>query len=117
VDRGASQAAIYRTGSELPGVRDPTLRLSLKATADGLHRKPILYVFGAEYAPAFITANKRGRMARGGDRRDRRPITPATSSWPSTTILEGRRNNSPKNSRNNSPKNKQKRSETAGVYG
>ncbi len=28
-----------------------------KATEEGLHRKPILFVFGSEYAPAFIAAN------------------------------------------------------------
>ncbi len=37
-----------------------------------LHRKPIKYVFGAEYGPLFIAANKRARLARGGDRRARR---------------------------------------------
>ena len=31
-----------------------------KATADGLHRKPILFVFGSDYAPAFIAANSAG---------------------------------------------------------
>src|SRR5215213_547023 len=40
-----------------------------KATEEGLHRKPILFVFGSEYAPAFLAANKRARVARGGDRR------------------------------------------------
>ncbi len=54
-----------------------------KATEGGLHRKPVLFVFGPEYAPAFLTANNRARAARGGDRRDRRPVTPAASSRPS----------------------------------
>jgi hypothetical protein len=30
-----------------------------KATADGLHRKPVLFVFGSDYAPAFLAANRR----------------------------------------------------------
>ncbi len=34
-----------------------------KATEDGLHRKPILFVFGSEYAPGFLAANKRARKA------------------------------------------------------
>ncbi len=42
-----------------------------KATEDGLHRKPILFVFGSEYGLAFISANKRAQAARGGDQRAR----------------------------------------------
>jgi hypothetical protein len=33
-------------------------------TPDGLHRKPILFVFGAEYAPLFIAVNRRAARAR-----------------------------------------------------
>ena len=61
-----------------------------KATEHGLHRKPILFVFGTEYAPLFRAANKRVRAARGADLRARRPITPAA-------FLGVRRTNSPKN--------------------
>ncbi len=43
-----------------------------KPTAEGLHRKPILFVFGPEYAPAFLAANKRARKATGGDLTARR---------------------------------------------
>jgi hypothetical protein len=46
-----------------------------KATEDGLQRKPILFVFGSEYAPAFIAANRRATAARGGHPGERRPIT------------------------------------------
>ncbi len=46
-----------------------------KATEDGLHRKPILYVFGSEYGSAFVLANKRAQAARGGDRHARRPLS------------------------------------------
>jgi hypothetical protein len=68
-----------------------------KATEDGLHRKPILFVFGPEYAPAFLAANKRARAARGRDQHARRPITPAASPRPSVAFPEARRTNSPKN--------------------
>jgi hypothetical protein len=66
-----------------------------KATEDGLHRKPILFVFGSEYAPAFLAANRRAQAARGGDRRDRR-LQPSTPSRPSTGLLEPRPLKGPK---------------------
>ena len=55
-----------------------------KATEDGLHRKPIQFVFGAEYASAFLAANKRAAAARGRLSRDRRAITPSSTQRPST---------------------------------
>ncbi len=67
-----------------------------KATEEGLRRKPILFVFGAEYAPAFQAANRRAQAARGGDRRARRPITSASAPRPSVALLEACRTNSPK---------------------
>jgi hypothetical protein len=42
-----------------------------KATEGGLHRKPIQFVFGAEYACAFLAANKRAAVVRGRLSRDR----------------------------------------------
>jgi hypothetical protein len=45
-----------------------------KATEDGLRRKPILFMFGSDYAPAFIAANRRAAAARGGHPGERRPI-------------------------------------------
>lgn len=50
-----------------------------KATEDGLQRKPILFVFGSDYGPAFITANRRAAAARGGRSGERRPITPTNA--------------------------------------
>jgi hypothetical protein len=50
-----------------------------KATEDGLHRKPIQFVFGAEYASAFLAANKRAAAARGRLSRDRRAISPSST--------------------------------------
>lgn len=67
-----------------------------KATEDGLHRRPILFVFGSEYGPAFLAANGRAQAVRGGGRPDRRPITPAASSRPSVGLPEAPRANSPK---------------------
>ena len=67
-----------------------------KATEHGLHRKPILFVFGAEFAPAFIAANKRARAARGSDMRARRPIMPASSPGPPAAFSGASRANSPK---------------------
>ena len=33
-------------------------------TADGLHRQPVLFMFGAEYGPLFSAANRRAAAAR-----------------------------------------------------
>src|SRR5919107_5531163 len=35
-----------------------------KPTPDGLHRKPVLFLFGSDYGPLFSTANKRATTAR-----------------------------------------------------
>ena len=60
-----------------------------RATEDGLHRKPILFVFGPEYAPAFLAANRRAQAARGGDQRARRPpLQPSAPSQPSQVVPE-----------------------------
>ena len=68
-----------------------------RATEEGLHRKPILFVFGAEYGPAFIAANRRARAARGADLRARRPpITPASSPRPSVAFPGAQGTNPPK---------------------
>jgi hypothetical protein len=45
-----------------------------KATEDGLRRKPIKFMFGSEYALAFIAANRRAAAARGDHSRERRTI-------------------------------------------
>jgi hypothetical protein len=67
-----------------------------KATEDGLHRKPILFAFGPEYGPGFIKANARAAAVRGGNSRDRRPITPSSAPRPSQALNLGRPLNSPK---------------------
>src|SRR3954452_19684296 len=51
-------------------------------TPDGLHRKPVLFMFGGDYGPLFSAANKRAAAAR--ERRSgRRGPTPATVRQPS----------------------------------
>src|SRR3954453_2945429 len=51
--------------------------------AGELHRKPVLFRFGGEYAPLFVAANKRAAAARGGQGRARRQISPAPVPRPS----------------------------------
>jgi hypothetical protein len=36
-----------------------------KAVEEGRYRKPILFVFGSEYAPAFLKANKQAVAVAG----------------------------------------------------
>jgi hypothetical protein len=55
-----------------------------KATEDGLRRKPILFQFGSDYAPAFIAANARAAAARGGSSGDRRTLAPENARRAST---------------------------------
>lgn len=59
-----------------------------KATEDGLRRKPILYQFGSEYAPAFIAANRRAAAACGGRSGERRPIPAETARQASTANFQ-----------------------------
>jgi hypothetical protein len=67
-----------------------------KATEDGLHRKPILFVFGSEYAPLLIAANRRAAAARGARSGERRPITPTNTPRQPTAFLEARPLKGPK---------------------
>jgi hypothetical protein len=67
-----------------------------KAIEGRLHRKPILFVFGSEFAPAFMAANRRARAVRDGDLWARQPYPPATAPCLSTAFPETRRTNSPK---------------------
>jgi hypothetical protein len=67
-----------------------------KAVEEGLHRKPILFVFGSDFAPAFLAANKRAAAARGQGSTDRRTIRPQESRQASTALPVVSRLNSPK---------------------
>lgn len=68
-----------------------------KATEDGLRRKPILFMFGSDYAPAFIAANRRAAAARGGHSGERREIAVSAARRPSTALPVGLAPKSPKN--------------------
>src|SRR3954451_8150926 len=67
-----------------------------KPTPDGLHRKPVLFMFGSDYGPLFSAANRRAAAAR-----ERRSRSPRVSGLParerqSTTVLSTRLTKSPK---------------------
>src|SRR3954453_22665982 len=68
-----------------------------RPTPDGLHRKPVLFMFGAEYGPLFSAANRRAAAARERRSGSPRTFTPAKPSRPSTGILMARPLKSPKN--------------------
>src|SRR5215213_11448087 len=65
-------------------------------TPDGLHRKPVLFMFGADYGPLFGAANRRAAAAR--ERRSGSPRTspPTNPLRPSSGLLRTRPLNSPK---------------------
>src|SRR3954469_7475079 len=68
-----------------------------KPTPDGLHRKPVLFMFGGDYGPLFSAANRRAAAAAGRHSGARRTSTPAKLLRPSTGLLMARPLNSPKN--------------------
>jgi hypothetical protein len=67
-----------------------------KPTPDGLHRKPVLFLFGSNYGPLFSAANRRAAAAR--ERRSSSPgsSTPTNPLRPSTGLPRTRLLNSPK---------------------
>jgi hypothetical protein len=68
-----------------------------KKTSDGeLHRKPILFRLGADYAPAFIAANRRAAAARGRHSGERRALAPSTPQRTSSVDFRASPLNSPK---------------------
>src|SRR4051812_47210967 len=67
-----------------------------RPTPDGLHRKPILFMFGSGYGPLFSAANRRAAAARERRSRSRRVPGPAATRRPSTRLLSPRLTNSPK---------------------
>jgi hypothetical protein len=68
-----------------------------RPTPDGLHRKPVLFMFGSDYGPLFSAANRRAAAARERRSGTRCTSTPPKLSRPSTGLLPARRLNSPKN--------------------
>src|SRR4051812_45935668 len=67
-----------------------------KPTPDGLHRKPVLFMFGGDYGPLFSAANKRTAAARERRSGARRALPPANPARPSTNGLKARPLISPK---------------------
>src|SRR5215203_5490550 len=75
-----------------------------KPTPDGLHRKPVLFMFGSEYGPLFSMANKRAAAARERRSGARRTPTPANPPRPATSVLMARPLKSPKSNRSEADK-------------
>src|SRR5215204_51765 len=65
--------------------------------AGELHRKPVLFRFGGEYAPFFAAANNRAAAARGGQGRARRVTGPVSGPSPSAARETAPSLKSPKN--------------------
>ena len=65
-------------------------------TPDGLHRKPVLFMFGSDYGPLFSAANRRAAAARERRSGSRRGPGPAAVRRPSTGLPAARLTNSPK---------------------
>jgi hypothetical protein len=74
---------------------EPPAGSTYKPTPEGLHRKPILFGFGAEFGPAFAAANARAERARGrqGDRRATTALSfsnsPKYKAYTGTVVLMG----------------------------
>src|SRR3954468_1781618 len=68
-------------------------------TPDGLHRKPVLFLFGSDYAPLFSAANRRAAAARERRSGSRRGSGPAAVRRPSLGLPAARLTNSPKGKR------------------
>src|SRR4051794_40683348 len=68
-----------------------------RPTPDGLHRKPVLFMFGSEYGPLFSAANRRAAAARERRSDARRTPTPASSLPSSPGFRMAQPLNSPKN--------------------
>jgi hypothetical protein len=67
-----------------------------RPTPDGLHRKPALFMFGAEYGPLFNAANKRAAVARERRLRSRRAHNAPAHRRRPASVLSARPLNSPK---------------------
>src|SRR3954451_1365535 len=70
-----------------------------KPTPDGLHRKPVLFMFGSDYGSPFIMANQTAQAARERRVKARRTQTPTNPSRPSPGFPGAQRLNLPKSIR------------------
>jgi hypothetical protein len=75
-----------------------------KPTPEGLHRKPVLFMFGSDYGPLFSAANTRAAAARERRSGAHRTRTPASRPQPSTGFSMARLLNSPKHKDSEAPK-------------
>src|SRR3954452_23546090 len=73
-------------------------------TVDGLHRRPVLFMFGSDYGPLFSAANRRAQAARERRVKARRTQTPTNPSRPSPGFPGAQRLNLPKNIRSEADK-------------
>src|SRR4051812_38457337 len=67
-----------------------------RPTPDGLHRRPVLFMFGSDYGPLFGAANRRAAAARERRTGSRRGSGPAASRRLSAALPAARLTNSPK---------------------
>ncbi len=72
--------------------------------AGELHRKPVLFRFGGEYAPLFAAANNRAAATCGGRKRPRRVTSLAPVPQPSAARVMAPGVKSPKNKSEAEPK-------------
>jgi hypothetical protein len=76
--------------------RMPASGRTHQATPEGLHRKPVAFVFSADYRDAFSMANKRAQVARDRRSRGGRTQTLTTPQRASPALPAARPTNSPK---------------------
>src|SRR3954451_23092126 len=67
-----------------------------RPTPDGLHRRPVLFMFGSDYGPLFSVANRRAAAARKRRLGSRRGSGLAASRRPSLGLPAAQLTNSPK---------------------
>src|SRR4051795_9475149 len=67
-----------------------------RPTPDGLHRKPVLFMFGSDYGPLFGAANRRAAAARERRSGARRGPGTAAARQAATGLPAARLTNSPK---------------------
>src|SRR4051795_3820652 len=78
-------------------VRDiPAPGSRYKATPEGLHRRPVLFRFGSEYAPGFLGANSRSQAALERRSKAKRSQAASNPSLPCVRLPGASAANSPK---------------------
>src|SRR3954453_18504598 len=75
-----------------------------RPTPEGLHRKPVLFMFGSDYRPLFSAANRRSAAARERRSGSRHSSAPAVTERRCTALPALRPLNSPKSKRSEADK-------------